>query len=693
MSDTAQVCVWDTSTGKRLAAFTGKPDFKSPDDNTFEVACAPDAKRVAFGDRDGRVRLLDATTGREERKWAGPVDGGASLAFSPDGRRLAAANWREIVIWEIDSSRELKRRKNPGLGFGVRLAFTPDGKELIVAGQDTRVLDAATGAERAVAKTPRFDGRPVISPDGSLIAGTTSMAASAFRAREVTVWDRAAGKASCKLSFDEDKVDRLVFGPGGLLGVFTYTGAGKNELEVWDVRSGRRLSRSPGYTAAFSPDGKTLAVDGRGPDLKPEIHLIDLAGLVNESFQSALAPAKAAGAEIDPDGDGIRVRFWLQGPDAVAALTALRGLPIPLALVVHARPPFTDEMARAMAGIVPARSIKIDIEEFRDDHLKLIAGLPNLHALDLSGCRSITSVGIAALDKADRLERLTLSDTKADAAAVKTLVGLKRLSALDVSRTEIGDESAAAIAAMPALREFSSHRITDAGLAAFKGKTSLRRLSVGSGVTDAGLANVADLTGLEGLALPSADVSDTGLAHLKGLTHLGTLDLSNTKVTDAGFVHLKSLTRLYDLRVDGLTGLTGPGLAHLRTAKGLTILDLVQTGVTDDGLAGVKDLVQLKQLLLPVKTTDTGLLHLGKLTELEWVNVQYLKQLNGSGLAAVKGMTRVTKLDLREHAITDAGLVGLRDWKHLEDLQLPPGVTDGGLKNLTGLDKLRTLYR
>ncbi|MBI1319337.1 MAG: c-type cytochrome [Candidatus Hydrogenedens sp.] len=70
----------------------------------------------------------------------------------------------------------------------------------------------------------------------------------------------------------------------------------------------------------------------------------------------------------------------------------------------------------------------------------------------------------------------------------------------------------------------------------------------GTGVTDAGLAQLAALGRLTSLHLERTGISDAGLAHLKGLQHLEYLNLYGTKVTGAGveqLAELKQLRRLY----------------------------------------------------------------------------------------------------------------------------------------------------
>jgi hypothetical protein len=69
----------------------------------------------------------------------------------------------------------------------------------------------------------------------------------------------------------------------------------------------------------------------------------------------------------------------------------------------------------------------------------------------------------------------------------------------------------------------------------------------GTGVSEAGLAQVAGLPNLTRLHLQKTQVTDAGLAHLKGLEHLSYLNLYGTQVTDAGLKQLEGLKNLRSL--------------------------------------------------------------------------------------------------------------------------------------------------
>ena len=71
----------------------------------------------------------------------------------------------------------------------------------------------------------------------------------------------------------------------------------------------------------------------------------------------------------------------------------------------------------------------------------------------------------------------------------------------------------------------------------------------GTGITDAGLATVAQFKNLTRLHLNRTRISDTGLKQLSGLQQLEYLNLYGTGVTDAGLQSLTSLKKLRTLYI------------------------------------------------------------------------------------------------------------------------------------------------
>jgi WD40 repeat protein len=109
------------------------------------VAFSPEGRLAASagGDNHGSdftVRLWELATGREARRFDGaraPVTG---LAFSDDGRFLAASAGGVVRWWEVDTGRLLGTiEASDAADAGARLAFEHGGRYLLAAGTDGTV--------------------------------------------------------------------------------------------------------------------------------------------------------------------------------------------------------------------------------------------------------------------------------------------------------------------------------------------------------------------------------------------------------------------------------------------------------------------------------------------------------------------------------------------------------------------------
>lgn len=135
------VRLWDVATGKQrgtsLSGHTGE---------VHDVAFSPDGKIIASAGGDysvdpientGEVRLWEASTGqpvRELKKRPGAPQG-LSVAFSPDSKVVAAGFAdKDGLLWSVATGRPIGDPL-PGYGGAITgLAFSPDGK--MIAGAD-----------------------------------------------------------------------------------------------------------------------------------------------------------------------------------------------------------------------------------------------------------------------------------------------------------------------------------------------------------------------------------------------------------------------------------------------------------------------------------------------------------------------------------------------------------------------------
>ncbi len=223
------------------------------------LALSPDSRHVAFGRADNTVSVRELPTGQAVRTLRGPTAGIQSLAYSPDGRRIAAGTvYRENAVWLWDAATGAEIAAGKGHANEVtHLAYSPDGRLLASGSMDqtVRLWDGKTGEARVtLTGHTGVVNDLAFSPDGARLV-------SASEDQTLRLWDPATGQLRAVLRGHTARVGYVRYGAGGALLV---SAASDDMARLWDAeladRSGvLREHTSLVYDVAFRPDGGEVA--------------------------------------------------------------------------------------------------------------------------------------------------------------------------------------------------------------------------------------------------------------------------------------------------------------------------------------------------------------------------------------------------------------------------------------------------
>lgn len=305
--------------------------------------------------------------------------------------------------------------------------------------------------------------------------------------------------------------------------------------------------------------------------------------------------------------------------------------------------------------------------------------------LDFSECQNLTPAGLAPVVEVECVAGLSLKGDGVK-ALLPTVGKATQLRSLLVSDPTLVDADLAPLAPLVKLRE-------------------LTVVGNPKGMTAAAYGHLGRMTELQAIkgVLASAYIAftDAELAPLVGLAGLKELDIRPAPggtLSDRGLASLKGMTGLEALRIELTPGVTAESLAVIGGLKNLRQLELRDLNDKPWPRAGTDRLIplagHLKSLSFnrirlggePEPPADAAWVGaLGKFTALEALELQQAG-LADKDLAALAGLTQLSRLDLGRNPITGPGLAQLRPLTKLKTLELQgAALTDGAAPVLKGL--------
>jgi WD40 repeat protein len=272
--DNRVVVIYSTSDWKKVHQFEYTEGWCGG--CSTNLTFSPDSKSVYMGSHNGPVKKYDLSSEKILKLYEEKPEDLTSIALSFDGKKLARATEKEIVVWDESTGKLLGTLAAEEKGEFHEIAFTRDNKKILVSSDDNtafvwnidknkkeRVLtgflnfrdqgglnyDPNFYWQSHIAKYVRFKNSILISKDGkSLIKGKFGT--------KVKRWDIVTGKAIMEYNGHEKAVLCYDLSKDGSR---LLTGGGDGKIILWNAQTGDSLKviktyREPIFDIHFNSD-------------------------------------------------------------------------------------------------------------------------------------------------------------------------------------------------------------------------------------------------------------------------------------------------------------------------------------------------------------------------------------------------------------------------------------------------------
>jgi|GEM_PF-1583905 WD40 repeat protein len=226
-----------------------------------DIAFSPDGRWLAAAGTDGILRLWETSNWSLAKILPGHSARIDSLAWHPDSAHLVTASWDATCrFWSINDGTSISVVTHGGSRVYC-VAFSPDGQTVATGGGDrwVRLWNSNGGLLANLVSAPHTLETIAFSPDGTkLLYGYGGSQQNPLAGGLVRLADRAV---TAQYFGHLDTVISSTFSPDGRFAIF---GDCDDQICVWEADTGRVFKRLrseglPVYATGFGADGTTIA--------------------------------------------------------------------------------------------------------------------------------------------------------------------------------------------------------------------------------------------------------------------------------------------------------------------------------------------------------------------------------------------------------------------------------------------------
>ena len=360
---------------------------------------------------------------------------------------------------------------------------------------------------------------------------------------------------------------------------------------------------------------------------------------------------------------------------------------------LSARGPQTRKDWEEIFAVVEEYGIsKLEAGGITDDAMKGLAELECVTHLNVGGSKGLTDEGAQHLTRMPQLLDLEIGGwhTTLTDRAFEPLRHLTQLRQFKSCWTQgFSDSAAAHLAACDRLESVNvmGSAAGDGLIRALAGKTALRFLDTGRGVTDKGIPDLRHIPAFKKWLGGEIHVG------LMGASKLPNRLMIDGEFTDAGLAALDELEGVAALSFFWHSkAFTPAGLEPLRRLPRLEVFGIDGDQCGDEAMRQIAAIPRLRQLQAQGATAgDAGWEALSRSQTLEYIWGRECPNFGSRGFTALADLPSLRGMGISCKLVEDSALAALRRFRELRQF-VSIDVTDAGFRHVGECEKLESLY-